>query len=110
MLAGHEYGGFLKTLPVGEKRRHRRVAVGYRAGIRWFGRIVQAKVLNASRAGIRITANCRLRVGGYIDIAVPYCKEAENLWLPARVAWVRESADGNHEYGLQHYKRKDPSD
>lgn len=108
MLAvGKHRGDLLKTL-VGEKRHYSRVAVGYRAGIRWFGRIVQAEVVNASRAGIRITTNCRLRVDGYVEIAVPYCKEAENLWLPARVAWVRESADGRHEYGLQHYKRKDP--
>jgi hypothetical protein len=92
----------------GEKRRQNRVAVGYRAGIRWLGQIVQAEVLNASRAGIRITANCRLRVNGHVEIAVPYCKEGDNLWLPARVAWLRESPDGNHEYGLQHYKRKDP--
>ncbi len=89
---------------LGEQRRHRRIKVGYRAGIRWFGRIVSAEVVDASRAGIRITADCRLRVGSWIEIAVPYCKESTNLFGVAQVAWFRESASGNHEYGLQHYR------
>ncbi len=94
------------TLRIAEKRRYDRVAVGYRAGIRCLGREVEAEVLNASRAGIRITANCRLRLNSVVELAVPYCKDTDNLWLPARVTWMRESATGDHEYGLQHYQRK----
>jgi Lon protease-like protein len=96
----------LRTLGA-DNRRHNRVAVGYRAGIRYLGRVTEAEVLNASRAGIRVSANCRLRVNGVVEIAVPYCKDSDNLWLPARVSWMRESAIGDHEYGLQHYRRKE---
>lgn len=96
----------MRTL-IAEKRRHGRVAVGYRAGIRYLGRVTEAEVLNASRAGIRVTANCRLRLNGVVEIAVPYCKDSDNLWLPARVSWMRESTLGDHEYGLQHYRRKE---
>lgn len=97
----------LKIAPGNEKRRHRRVQVGYRAGIQWFGKLMQADVVDASRSGIRIVSNCRLRVDGWVEIAVPYCKDSTNLFSPARVAWFRESATGKHEYGLQHYQRKD---
>jgi hypothetical protein len=90
-----------------EKRRHDRIAVGYRAGIRYLGRVVEAEVLNASRTGICVAANCLLRVNGVVDLAVPYCKDSDNLWLPARVTWMQESEIAKHEYGLQHYRRKE---
>jgi hypothetical protein len=83
------------------------VKVGYRAGIQWFGKLVPAEVVDASKAGIRITVNCRLRVGSWIQISVPYCKESENLFILARVAWCRESVTGNHQYGLQQYRPKE---
>jgi hypothetical protein len=87
---------------VTDRRHQARVKVGFDAGVKWFGRIREGKVLDASRNGLRIVMDARFRVGDFVQVSAPYSRNTANIFLPFRVSWAKESEAGEHEYGL-HY-------
>jgi hypothetical protein len=62
------------------------------------------QLLDISRGGICFRSKRQYSVQAWIRVAVPYTPDAANIFVPGRIAWHRETADGPHEHGVQYVK------
>jgi len=62
------------------------------------------QLLDISRGGICFRSKREYAVQAWIQVAVPYTPEAANIFVPGRIAWHRQTANGLHEHGVQYVK------
>ncbi len=78
-----------------EKRRHSRVRTTVMACIRQLGRpddVVTSEDL--SRGGLRFRSRSRYPEGAEIEVAIPYTVGSGNIFVPARIVFVKEIKGG----------------
>lgn len=76
-------------------RRHKRIRCNFQACIRSHQNHAEEifPVKDVSRGGICFMSRKYLAPGTRIDIAVPYSRDAENIFVPAQVVRIREISD-----------------
>ena len=90
-----------------DKRKHRRLKMQTNGCIREPG--VEENVVavvDVSRGGVKFRTPKKYAVHKWVEIAVPYTRGAANIFVPARITWVKTGNPGDwNEYGLAYVKQ-----
>ena len=91
-----------------ERRQHRRVPVKKMFACipppDGIGPDDVVETLDISRGGAKFRSKKSYVVGQWVQVAVPYMREAVNIFTQARIAWRTTLADNWNEYGLKYVK------
>ncbi len=91
------------------RRRSNRLRMKVRASLRQSPPTAEdaVKVIDVSRGGVRFLSTRIYVVNTVVQAAVPYTAGAENLFIPARIAW-RKAEHAIREYGLAYIRPMKP--
>jgi len=83
------------------RRKHRRVKIGLKGCILFYGQDTPIEVTDTSRSGIRFSCRRSFTNGLLVRVAVPYTPGAANIYVSGRICWSRVLPSGLSEYGLE---------
>lgn len=86
------------------RRKGMRARLELTACIRKPGSEEVVPIMDVSRGGLRFRSERAYATGSWVQVAVPFTKNAANIFVPAQVVWQDSDAAPLHEYGLKYLK------
>lgn len=98
------------SAPPKEKRATKRAAIKMAACIRYSGFDSEVACEDVSRGGFRFRSSTKYPTDMRFEAAVPYAKSGANIFVPARIKYCQELADGEYRHGVAYIKTSSPAD
>jgi len=93
-----------------EKRTNKRAAIKVAACVRYSGIDLVVVCENMSRGGFRFRSKKKYPLDLRFEASVPYTKSSFNIFLPARIMYCQELANGEYRHGVAYIKALTPMD
>ncbi|MGE0407331.1 MAG: PilZ domain-containing protein [Candidatus Korobacteraceae bacterium] len=85
-----------------DRRRNRRLHIQKAACIRQHFQTEEiANTLDVSHTGLRFRSRRSYQPDSWVEVAMPYIQGGANIFVPARIAWMKSESDLN-EYGVEY--------
>jgi PilZ domain len=95
--------------PPKEKRASKRAAIKMAACIRYSGMDTEVACEDMSRGGFRFHCKTKYPADMRFEAAVPYAKSGANIFIPARIIYCQQLADGEYRHGVVYIKTSAPA-
>jgi PilZ domain len=90
--------------PTENRRKALRAKLKLTACIRKPGTEEVVPIVDVSRGGLRFKTQRLYAAGNCVQVAVPFTKDAANIFVPAQIVWQDRTAGPEREYGLKYLK------